>query len=498
MFRDRDFDSAKTPPWNAQALVADLDLRAIVAAMAQGDSFLASVAESALLESLTDLETILYRQAVLKDCIEREAVVRELYELAVETLNAERKSFWFGTLARHPGSVLYRADELLHMLLGKLRQLRTIADASLPSFESEGFTTLFAMLRKELSGDYLAAVAEHLQTLKFERGVLASWRLGQGNKGVECVLHRDAKRQAGWLARAFGVVRGGARFYQLSPRDESGARALRELRDMAINAVANAGAQSADHILAFFALLRVELAFYLGCVNLRKRLLQLGMPIAFPEPLHQMDRRHDAAGLYDASLALNAKASVVANDLHGGSRATFIITGANRGGKSTFLRAVGLAQVMMQCGMFVSAEHLCANACGGIFTHYKREEDPTMRSGKLDEELSRMDEIVEHVVPNALILFNESFAATNEREGSAIAGQIVTALAEARTKIFFVTHLYEFASAMRSASPAVAFLRAERLHDGERSFKIVEGAPLETSYGRDLYGSIFGGETNGS
>ena len=72
-----------------------------------------------------------------------------------------------------------------------------------------------------------------------------------------------------------------------------------------------------------------------------------------------------------------------------------IITGANQGGKSTFLRSIGLAQLMMQCGMFVAAESFGSNICTCLFTHYKREEDPTMRSGKLDEELGRMSSIVD-------------------------------------------------------------------------------------------------------
>ena len=122
-----------------------------------------------------------------------------------------------------------------------------------------------------------------------------------------------------------------------------------------------------------------------------------------------------------------------------------IITGANQGGKSTFLRSMGLAQLMMQCGMFAPAESFCANVCDGLFTHYRREEDVTMRSGKLDEELSRMNGIVDNVRANSLLLFNESFAATNEREGSEIARQIICALLEKGVKVFFVTHLYEFA-----------------------------------------------------
>ena len=40
-----------------------------------------------------------------------------------------------------------------------------------------------------------------------------------------------------------------------------------------------------------------------------------------------------------------------------------------------------------------------------------------------------MSEIIDHVAPRS-ILFNESFAATNEREGSEIARQIISALLE--------------------------------------------------------------------
>ena len=82
---------------------------------------------------------------------------------------------------------------------------------------------------------------------------------------------------------------------------------------------------------------------------------------------------------------------------------------------------------MMQCGMFVAAESFRANVSDGVFTHYKREEDANMKSGKLDEELGRMSAIIDNVTPNSIVLFNESFASTNEREGSEIARQIVRA-----------------------------------------------------------------------
>nr|WP_244262760.1 hypothetical protein [Thermoanaerobacter siderophilus] len=257
--------------------------------------------------------------------------------------------------------------------------------------------------------------------------------------------------------------------------------------------MANALAQSADHILSFFNILRTELAFYIGCLNLYEKLAQIGEPVSFPIPVASSERRHSFKGLYDVCLALTMKQKIVGNDLNADNKDLAIITGANQGGKSTFLRSIGLAQLMMQCGMFVPAEYFSANICDGIFTHYKRKEDATMKSGKLDEELSRMSDIVDNIKPNSMVLFNESFAATNEREGSEIARQIITALIEKRIKVFFVTHLFEFAySFYNKKLENVIFLRAERRNDGKRTFKITEGKPLQTSYGEDLYKKIFG------
>ncbi len=151
-----------------------------------------------------------------------------------------------------------------------------------------------------------------------------------------------------------------------------------------------------------------------------------------------------------------------------------------------------MSQLMMQCGMFVPAEGFAADVSAAVFTHFKREEDATMRSGKFDEELSRMSEIADHIKPDSLLLFNESLAATNEREGSEIARQIVHALLDNRMKIFFVTHMYDLAHSLHSKDVGrFIFLRAERRTGGERTFKILEGEPLDTSYGEDLYNKIF-------
>jgi DNA mismatch repair ATPase MutS len=377
------------------------------------------------------------------------------------------------------------------MFVGQLKKLRTVADEHAGKFDSEGFARFFAMLKEDLGDEYFARIEEHLKELKFRKGVLISAELGQGNKAVNFVLHKSRGKKQNWVERIFGR-QSPVYSFRLPPRDENGAKALADLKDRGLNLVANALAQSADHILSFFLMLRTELAFYAGCLNLHEQLVKKGAPACFPVPTASGERRRSFHGLYDVCLALSGKQKVVGNDVNADNKDLVIITGANQGGKSTFLRSIGQAQLMTQAGMFVPADSFSSEVCEGVFTHYKREEDTAMKSGKLDEELSRMSDIADNITPTSMLLFNESFAATNEREGSEIARQIAGALVEKGVKVFFVTHLYEFAHGMYGQKMKNAvFLRAERRPDGARTFMVVEGEPLQTSYGEDLYERVF-------
>jgi len=141
----------------------------------------------------------------------------------------------------------------------------------------------------------------------------------------------------------------------------------------------------------------------------------------------------------------------------------------------------------------VAAGSFRASVSAGVFTHFIREEDPSMVSGRLDEELSRLSGIADHITPDALILFNESFAATNEREGSEIGRQVVRALLEAGVRVFFVTHQFDFADGFyRRQAGSALFLRAPRQPDGRRDFRLIVAEPLPTSFGKDIYDRIGG------
>jgi DNA mismatch repair protein MutS len=495
LYPNRNVDLSRPLPLNMEDVTRDLALNTLFKTMAQGDEFLLQAARQVVPSSLDDIATIAYRQEILSDCLKHSAVIRQIYQIPLEYLERKRKQ-WLWISARHssPNSILSGARRLLGASLDLLRRLRQIADQFAEDFHSPGFRRFFAMIQQELDDAYLAVVEQHIRMLRFPQGMLLSVQLGKGNEGTQYVLCKANDAGQGWLQRLF-ASRSPSYSYSLDPRDDAGARVLGELGDRGVARVANAVAQAAEHVESFFNMLRSELAFYIGCLNLYEQLVALGEPVVFPQPVPADERRFSCVGLYDVSLALTMGKQVVGNDISADGRSLAVITGPNQGGKTTFLRSAGLAQLMMQSGMFVAAESFSANLCTGLFTHFRREEDKTMESGKFEEELKRMRIIVDHLTPNALLLCNESFAATNEREGSEIARQIVSALLEKGIKVVFVTHLYAFARHFyeREGDSAI-FLRAERLPDGRRTFRLKEAKPLETSYGIDLYHRIFGAE----
>jgi DNA mismatch repair ATPase MutS len=491
MFKGHDFDLQQKLPWNEPALTQDLALNTLFNAMAPDDKFLFEVAKKAVILSLNDLDTIIYRQNILKDCLKNPSIVRDIYALAGEAIESRKETFW-GVFTHYPSSILSSSVQLLQIFEVILKKLKNIAKQHADKFESEGFTAFFGMIKRELDDEYFASIQNHLRDLKFRAGVLISAELGRGNQGINYILRKPQEKNRRWMKQVF-APKSPVYTFHIDSQDIGGGQALSELKNKGINLVANAVAQSADHIDSFFNMLRIELAFYIGCLNLHAQLAQIEEPVSFPLPVPANQRRHSFGGLYDICLALTLKQKIIGNDIKADDKNLVVITGANQGGKSTFLRSIGLAQLMMQCGMFTPAQSFSANVCEGIFTHFKREEDVTMKSGKLDEELGRMSEIADHLTSHSLWLSNESFAATNEREGSEIARQITSALLENNIKVFFVTHLYEFGHGLYDRRMGNAlFLRAERQPDGIRTFKLVEGEPLQTSYGEDLYNKIFG------
>lgn len=496
MYRDRDFvmesDSQSIPP-----VVDDLGLAILCESMAAGDKFLYAVSQQVLLEGLQSVEEILFRQQVLRDCLRHPDVVRATYRIAVEALEADRRN-WSWLFSKTPEGILYRSIEVLQLFLEPLGRLRRVCVENGDSFESEGFKRFFGSLKEDTEPTSLGAIREHLRILKNHDAVAATAGLGYGNRIDHLLVHRPADRLQTWLERLRRMLAGlkkrslGVFVYEIAEQDESGARALSDIRGKALAPIARDLERSANHVRSFFSSIRTELGFYIACHNLRDGLSRYGGLHCFPEPFGHGGKEFSVTDLYDLSLLLTSKMPVVGNDLNSDGKDLVMISGPNRGGKSTFLRSIGIAQLMMQAGMFVPGRSMRASMCRRLFTHFKREEDATMTRGKFDEELSQMSGIIDSMAPADLILLNESFGATNQREGAEIAEEIVEGLRKSGVRVFYVTHMTDLIQTLWDKDrESTLFLRAERLSDGSRTFRVQPGEPEATSYAGDLYARIF-------
>ena len=456
----------------------DLGLDAVLDEMAHDDKTVMLACKSAFVHPQHTKDDICYRQSALQDAINHPNVVFDIYSLLNET--AEKKRHMINWLtSEYISNTFSDAVSVLRLYTDTLSKLAQMADRSLTLFHSAAFRRFFTILKEELSEEYLDEVRENLDELKENDGYLISAELGDSVQGIDYQLLKKEKNfKLRWLL---------APSYTLNSRDDLGFSDLGVRRDRAINESADVLAKSAEQLESFFKMLQNEIAFYVGCLNLKKKIEDLQMPYCIP---NIQNEKRSYENLYDLGLVLRKSDDVIRNSLDEKNAHLYLITGASQGGKSSYLKSIGQCQTMGQCGMFVPAEQYEMPAYCGIYTHFARIEDASMKSGRLDEELTRMEMIAAEIEGKSLILFDESFASTNEREGSEVLRQITQALLDNGMDIFAVTHLYTYACGFADRKDTFC-LEAERKTNGERTYRIIPGKPSQTGYGEDLYRRIF-------
>ena len=207
--------------------------------------------------------------------------------------------------------------------------------------------------------------------------------------------------------------------------------------------------------------------------------------------------RMRAKGFYNLKLAdfVQDGGPIVVNDLDFDEiKNLYILTGANRGGKTTITQATGLMFVLAQGGIFVPASEFSFVPADCIFTHYPADEDKTLDYGRLGEECKRFREIFSQCTSESLLLLNETFSTTSFEEGFFIARDAVKAILKKGSRCIYNTHMHKLASDIddindEGAKEGAAFKAASLVvlsDGGERSFKVKVAPPQGMSYARDI------------
>ena len=501
------------PMPNSQILIRDLNLDRIMDRITR-QSYIRDTVAKYLVTPALDARTIYYRQEVYKD-FERlkDTFVEEIFRTVGKTMDIDQ--------ARRGGSgaqskinvyeqlkeainVADKYFDLLKELCEQLRENRKI-------FESEGLLALTDKVIAYVDSAEFAELREILAkiaaTIQDSKGLKMWVEFGAGLKASTASLceisDKPYKKEGGLLGGLFS-------------KDKSEIY-INKIPDGITNDLENAKKEAILHVKSivqamsagvsrFFGDLRTEVSFYMGIVKIIEKTTELGMPVCFPK-VSEDKRIMQATGLYDMSMvfALNKpkermkEDDVIFNDLTMNEGDMLIITGLNQGGKTTFLRAAGIAQVLMQAGAPVPATSFESSISDMIYTHFPEEEDKDMKYGKLAEELARLREAFEVITGDTLVLLNDSFATTTTGEGSVIAVDVTKAMAALGCRVIFVSHLFEYASTTdefnanlakegisgRAVNFVCGYIENE---DGsvKRTYKIMPGVPEQKVFAKEF------------
>ena len=463
-------------------------------------------------------DVIRYRHEILKDCLKHESFTLRLYVICQDTIagwdrlgrNKKRSE------SNDSSGGLTTDIEVLRLIFDGMSKIKALFRDYAEDIKSAGLKNLHKRIEDEFSDDKEKNLEKVLDDLSFfavtkikeiKRNVYESTNpvivldvgFGDGLKFTDLKLDEfasktEAYRNPNSLASRLSNRISKFRKQTIPIRGNQGLEedALKFEKET-VGFVMTCMKNTINEYGGFIDRLRFEAGFYFGAINLKNEMRRFNIGYCFPE-IGSFDTL-EFKDLKEISMAISQRRDTVGNTDNLDGKILTVITGANQGGKSTFLRSVGIAQIMMQCGMFVAADSYKSGLFPKIFTHFTRREDSAMNSGKLDEELKRMGRIVDNVTPGSLVLLNESFATTTEKEGSGIAYDIVKALKECGVKVMTVTHLMSFARRMYeecggSKSPDSVFLSAERLENGARTYKMIRHEPELSSFGMELYEKI--------
>ncbi len=528
LYKDKEFSKADFYQDSA-GMVTDLGLKVLFenaaiskearnvkgAQRAEADEDIRKAMQRVMMTPLATREELEYRQNVLKDFLNNPEFTERFYSITKALMEQWRK---LGKKERDKGgnantsrTLLYEV-RLINLFLDGLTKLKKLCVGYSTSFHSEGLLRFCEMIMESYEDEWESKVRQIMGDLRFfcddedvnvkhyynkttQPSIIMECVPGSGLKlehmKLEQLGTRDVKISRHTASKTLldRVKVSLSKEPMTIITDEQTLDNLEQLKVAAVGHVYDYMQGFSKNCKKFFEILLVQSAFYVGCVNLYERCQQIGLPVCYPTVCSTENM--EFTNLMELSMALYNRKVPVGNDCKFADKMLLVVTGANQGGKSTFLRSIGIAQVMMQSGMFVAAKRFSSGIFTHLFTHFVRREDMAMNSGRLDEELSRIHRIVDGLEPESMVLLNESFATTTEEEGSEIAYDIIKAFTEAGVKVLTVTHLLSFAQKVyREEWDKAIFLSAQRLEDGTRTYKMVAGEPELTSFGLDLYEQV--------
>jgi DNA mismatch repair protein MutS2 len=225
--------------------------------------------------------------------------------------------------------------------------------------------------------------------------------------------------------------------------------------------------------------LKGDLEFYLGSLHFKRLAEAEGLHVCLPAistgPTQTQTKQ--VHGLWNP-LLLGQGRTPVATDLDLPSFVyTCITTGPNSGGKTRFLQALGLCQLLGQAGAFVAARSATIRLVTGMFVSLGEAPHADQKEGRLGMELTRIRTLFEHAQGGSLVILDELCSGTNPSEGEEIFRMLLELLHELEHEVHITTHFLNFAHSLQSEAESLGltFLQVELDAAEHATYRFVPG-----------------------
>ena len=191
-----------------------------------------------------------------------------------------------------------------------------------------------------------------------------------------------------------------------------------------------------------------ELQFVLAWLAFIAPMRHAGLPFGLPDMAET--HRLEAAGAFDVLLAHTLVAvgkSPITNDIRlGDDELMLVVTGPNQGGKTTFARTVGQLYHLAALGLPVPGRAVSLHPPDSILTHFDRGDRAADLHSRLEEEVTRMTELLTRVTARSVVILNEMFSSTTFVDARTMSADVLRSVLDADAVTVCVTFIDELST----------------------------------------------------
>lgn len=451
--------------------------------------------------------TIEYRQDILTDFINNDLLLDSLKNIFVRCLEIKNMiKFAFESEATLY-NLLKRIDEVANVMNLSENIFNILKSSKL---ESKGLLALKEFIESTINSDVYQNFKQDIYHIKEMDEGVHSLRVGinfdNNLQPIEAIVlsledkpfkySRKLKKASKVLSYGLGELKSIPRKI-FAPESLALPESLNNIEKIIAPAMKQLIAfcdQFNSSLLGIYVPLATEITFYEIALKIYNKMNNSGFPLCKPKIVTEDETKIQE--LYNINLAYDMADNgrindMVYNDFNIDSKGNiFILTGANRGGKTTFTQSIGQIYWFAQLGFYIPAKRASIRVIDKLYLHFPAEEIATVNYGRLGEECERFSQIFSSMTNRSLLLMNESFDGTSHLESLIIAADVLKALQLLGATVIFNTHLHELGEKINEIDhidngPRYVNLVSGCVNDVQ-SFKVKEGKPLGQSYAKDI------------